>query len=532
MSNRVPLATLALLALACVAFPAAANDATARTPAGRPFRSHYHHTARYLSKPLPKPPFKVAVIDCEDMVTSAFYEAMKRRVDEALDAGCTMLIFEITTPGGLVSVSDDIMQMLMNVGTRVHTVAYIPVEASSAGVFIAMSCHDIVMGPTATTGSAAVVAGGGEIDPIMRKKLESKLTSQLEILAETNGYPPVLCKSMSIFETSVFSIKKRDTGEIHYFDEDDLPDDGAVWDLPSSKLILDEESLLNVTARRAIEYGLASATVESHEELLALYDVEDEVMYLKLTWSESMFSFLANPLLQGLLMTGMLIGIFIELRTPGLGIPGLAALICFILLFGSSFFLGLSQWWAPAAVVLGLALLFLELFVTPGFGVLGISGILLMMLGMYGLFIPPEGDGGTPNFVPVTEAGWQVLRQGMTILPISFAAALAGSLLLGRFLPKLPLFGKLVLATADAEKVRVTAAGVTTEKKPAGKDEAKLPRVGQRGVVKSVLRPAGTVEVDGRLLDVVCDGDFVEPGERVRIAAIEGNRIIVEKVDK
>ena len=211
--------------------------------------------------------------------------------------------------------------------------------------------------------------------------------------------------------------------------------------------------------------------------------------------------------------------------------PGLVALICFVLLFGSGIFLGLSQWWAPAALLLGVVLLFIEVFVTPGFGVLGISGCLLMLLGLAGLFVPPAGDGWQPNFLPVNEFGWSVFRQGMIVLPTSFILALAGLLLLGRFLQKIPLFGKLVLATAKAEGTRVTAAGVSAEKESAKAEAGKQPRVGQRGVVRSILRPAGTAEFGGKLLDVVCDGEFIETGAHVQIVAIEGNRIIVESAN-
>jgi membrane-bound serine protease (ClpP class) len=528
-------ARLCGLAVAAVCLPMLARgEPTSRpdTAGGRPVRSHYERTARYLSYDLPKPPYKVAVIDCEDMVTTAFYDAMNRRVDEALGKGATLLVFEITTPGGLTDVSDEIMQMLLEVGKHVHTVAYIPEEASSAGAFIACSCQDIVMGPTATMGSSAVVAMGGEIDPIMRKKLEARMASQWEVLAETNGYPPALCKAMSFYEMSVFSLRNRNDGQIYYFERADLPDDADNWELSSRKLIVDNEKLLNMTGAKAVEYGFASAVVASREELLERYEIEGKPMFLKLTWSESMFSFLANPILQGILMSAMLIGIFMELRTPGVGLPGLVALICFVLLFGSSLFLGLSQWWAPLALGVGVVLLFIELFVTPGFGVLGISGILLMLVGLYGLFVPPAGEGGGPNFVPATDFGWQVLQQGMIVLPVSLAATLAFLVLVGRFLPKVPLLGKVVLGQTDAERRRVTASGVSGKTRPDKKEAKKLPQVGQHGVVRSILRPSGTAEIEGRLIDVVCDGDFIEAGAPVQVARVEDHRVFVQRVNQ
>ena len=484
----------------------------------------------YRDWKLPTGPYKVGIIPTEWDVSEVLVDSMQRRTDKALADGCTLIIYDLTTYGGDLFACYDICQMILSTGRRVRTVCYIPTRALSAGAFIAIACQEIVFGPNATTGSSAVISGGQKMEENLRRKIEADMDSLLESMAETNGYPAALCRSMSLYDFAVYAVENLETGETHYFEEDELPTDGETWDLAGKKRVITDRELLNMNAREATEYAFASAVVSSREELLARYKMTEPAKIYKPNWAEHLAVFLTGSLVTGLLVIGLLIGLFVEIRTPGIGAPALLAVACFLLLAISRYATGLAQWWEIAAIVVGVGLLFVELFVTPGFGVLGITGILSILFGLIGLFIPAEG--GNPIPWPQSPYGWGTFTQGMIVLPISFAVSLATIILLGRFLPKIPLFGKLVLATADAEKVRVTAAGVTAEKKPTGKDAAKLPRVGQRGVVKSVLRPAGTVEVDERLLDVVCDGDFVEPGERVRIAKIEGNRIIVEKVDK
>jgi membrane-bound serine protease (ClpP class) len=527
-SRRTRAAIFVLLCggASCLAQPAVESRPAQPQTEPVKWRSPYQRTAEYLKYDLPEPPHKAAVIVLRGGVNDAFFENLRKHTDEALQAGCTLLIYELTTPGGEVGTTIEICKYLLETGRRARTAVYIPENAFSAGAIIAVSCQEIYLGPGAVMGASGVVSGSGqELDPVMRKKGEAVLTSYLENICRTNGYSQALSESMIVLELRVWAVKNSRSGEIHYFDEDRLPTDEQEWDLKHKVLTVSDKQLLAMTARKAEKLGFSTATVEDRGALLARLRLRGEPLIFEPPW---IVDLLTNPLVTGLLMTVMLIAIFIEIRTPGVGMPGLIALACFVLLFGSHLVLGLAQWWAPLILILGVALLLIELFVTPGFGVLGITGILLVVGGLFGMFIPREGEGWTPNFLPVTQWGWEILQRGLIIVPSAVAAALAGILLIGRFLPKMPLLGRVVLK--EDSPTRVTAAGVSKEGRGEQRPRKKQPQIGESGVVRSDLRPSGSAEFDGRLVDVVCDGDYIESGQRVEIVKIEGNRILVARV--
>jgi len=161
-------------------------------------------------------------------------------------------------------------------------------------------------------------------------------------------------------------------------------------------------------------------------------------------------------------------------------------------------------------------------FVTPGFGVLGTAGLVLMFVSV---LLSLQGFA-----LPSTPGQWSDFRWSVVQLGIATALVFAGAVLIGRYLHRTPYLGKIILA-APPPSTAPTAVTESVSPPPSPKEEERRARelVGKRGKALSTLRPAGRAEIDGEPLDVVTDGDFIAEGEPVEVAAVHGNRVIVRR---
>ena len=230
---------------------------------------------------------------------------------------------------------------------------------------------------------------------------------------------------------------------------------------------------------------------------------------------------LASPAVSGILFMIALLGIYAEVNSPGLGLPGAVAVIALSILFGSKFLIGMANWWEIAAFVLGFGLLLLEVFVIPGFGIAGISGLVLMFVALVAMMIgnPPDE---WPK-IPVSEWDWQQFQYHVTGMLLGFLGFLLGAYFLSRYLTRIPVASKLVLA-APSESA---ATGIIGAAGPAPEPEV---QVGQEGLSANQLRPAGRGMFGNQRVDVVSQGGLIEANRKIIVVAIEGNRIVVKEI--
>jgi membrane-bound serine protease (ClpP class) len=207
----------------------------------------------------------------------------------------------------------------------------------------------------------------------------------------------------------------------------------------------------------------------------------------------------------------------VEFSTPGLGLPGLAALICFGVLVGSKYLIGLANWVEIALVAGGIVLLLVEVFVLPGFGITGIAGIVCLLAGLFGMLVKNAPD-RLPW--PQTSVDWEVFTDGALGLLIGLGGFAVFAVVLAKYLPRLGLFSGLVLVPSRGD-VRDDRAGGGV----VGRTE---PQVGDIGIVASTLRPAGKVRFGQTLADCVAQAEFLEQGTQVKVAEVHGNRIVVQ----
>jgi membrane-bound ClpP family serine protease len=264
-------------------------------------------------------------------------------------------------------------------------------------------------------------------------------------------------------------------------------------------------------------FGLASRTVNSDAELASTLG-QPEVVRLDESWMERFARFLSWLPIRGLLVAVFLVALFVEMMHPGVGLPGGVALFALLGLVVPQLLVSLDSWWMPVAVVLGIALVAIELFLFPGVLVLGLLGGLLVLSGLIGLVV-----GGMSGFSGLASTdGTYAL---VTIL-LSFATAGGVMWFIGRNLTSLPMLNRIVLKdragdptdAGDTALMRAGAvAGVAGELS-----------VGDLGVVLTPLRPAGRVQFGERIYDVVAEMGFVDVGQSVRVVKCDAFRVGVE----
>ncbi len=479
--------------------------------------------------PEPTKTVEAAVIVCRGMIDDGLYKSIKRRTEVALGEGVEYLIYQIETYGGFLESGDSISKyFILEIGDKAHTVAYVSTEAISAGAMIAVSCQDIIMRENTTIGDCAPIQIGAKLEGVEREKAESFVRATFERAAEANKYPKVLLKAMVSIGTEVYRVKNLETGGYEFYESERLPKDANRFDIEDKELVVKDDELLTLTATKAAEYGIARAVVKDVNEAMVFLAKRDGVEFagspavLETNWSEEMVRWLNSPAVMGVLIMIALLGLYIELNTPGVGLPGLVAVVCFVIIIGSKYLIGLANWVEVALFVTGMVLLWIEILLIPGFGVVGFTGIVFMLAGLFGMLIknPP---GRLPW--PETDFDWRWFIYGAWSIGLGFAGFVILAALLGRFLPRVGFLSGLVLATARAKTGNEEEVSLTA---PPEGGQISL-RVGQAGEAISRLRPAGKAKFGEAVVDVVAEGAFVDKGAKVTIIEVRGNRVVVRQ---
>lgn len=478
-----------------------------------------------------KPGAKAAVIVCKGMIDDGLYKSIQRRTELALDGGANYLIYQIETYGGFVESGDNIAKyFIFEAADDAHTVAYVTSEAISAGAMIAVSCQDIIMLENTTIGDCAPIELGGKLEGIEREKVESFIRAAFSRAAEANNYPKPLLKAMVTMQTEVYRVTNFETGEYEFYEADYLPKDPNKYDLENKQLIVKNDELLTLTASEAEEYGIARAKVEGLDGVLEFLARRDDVefvgqpMLLETSWSEEMVRWLNSPAVMGILLTVALLGVYVELNTPGIGLAGLIAAICFIVIVGSKYLVDMANWVEVALFVAGILLLFVEVLLIPGFGIAGLTGIVCILTGLFGMLVK-----NPPDTIPWPEGpeSWYFFVHGIWAVALGFTGFVVLACIATKYLPKLSFLSGLVLSPTAAKEGTEVEVSMTAP--PEG--EGLSVRCGQVGEVTNKLRPAGKARFGRAVVDVVAEGDFLDSGTAVEIIEIRGNRVIVKKAN-
>ena len=485
-------------------------------------------------------------------------DSLQKRFKQAVDLGADTVIVKVNTYGGLVTSGLDISRFLKQ-QTGVHTVAYVEDKAISAGAMISLACDEIVMQPFSQLGDTGVIAmGAGGIEEVSdhtRAKMESPVLEDFRDSANRNGYSPVLVQAMVNLGRTVHYVQNAETGERRFVDDaeyekltarpsagspfraaDDAGDGGAraewfaVEGVPNP---LDgPTSLLIVSADLASKIGLSEgeyATVDQFAESRGM----NVVATIEPSFGDELMGWGSSAGVKAILTTVFMFSVYMAFSHPGTGAPEAIAAASLAVLLGVPLMTGYAEWYEAVAVLLGVALIAVEVFVLPGFGVAGISGLVLLFGGLALTFVGPLKTPGLPAFYGVD---WTRLRNGLGALGIGMAASLVLWWWLSRYVQKSPFARGLVLNTVVGSTIPPGAGESLT---PAmggatGTATAALwPAPGAVGRSVTDLRPGGAAafpvdEIVGtRVVDVVCDRGFVRSQTEVVVQSIAGSRVVV-----
>ncbi len=450
---------------------------------------------------------KVIVIPIENEIEPGLYTFLKRAVKDAEEQKPEAIIFEINTFGGQVETALDIVELITSI--KIHTVAYVKVKAISAGALIALSCNDIVMQEHTTIGDVAPIMVGQEGPVMMGEKFQSPLRAKFRSLAQKNNYPVKLSEAFVSTDKEIIEAvykngtKKLLTG-VELADMSQAEKDEIV----KKKTIVPKGELLTLSANEAFELGFSRKTVKNIDDALEFLKVKSmEVIRIDKKRSETLL-ILMNKIAPFLILIG-LFAIYMEIKTPGFGLFGIIGIISFALFFGTKYIVGLANHIEMVLFITGVALLFIEIFVFPGYGIIAVTGITLMLVSAFlamQTFVIPK----TPWDFSLFKANLLVIGSMFAIsIPLFIFALFSAS--------RLVLFTRLGHQTSEQ----------TSEGFAPAENYTSL--IGKKGHVLTTLRPAGMVEIDGRRLDVVADGDFINPEEKIIVTETIGNRIVVRK---
>ncbi len=430
-----------------------------------------------LGSSITKAQKKVVTMKIDDVIDPRMNRYTELALDFAEDEEADLVLIEMDTYGGAVNDADDIRTRIMEFSIPVWV--FINKDAASAGALISIACDSIYMAPGSSIGAATVVIQDGTAAP---DKYQSYMRSIMRSTAEANNRDPNIAEAMVDEDIEIDSISEA--GEVVTF-----------------------------STSEAIKYGFCEAEVNSIEEILERNGIPDySISEFTLSSSEKVIRFFLNPIISGILILVIIGGIYFELQTPGIGFPLFAAIVAVILYFIPYYLNGLAANWEIIMFVVGLALIAIEIFVIPGFGIAGITGLTLTLGSL--ILVMLNNDFLDFSFVKASE----IFQATATIL-----AGLFGSIII-------MFFGGIRFANS---KIFSRIALLAVQKRSEGYTSSfkQEPMIGKTGTAYTVLRPSGKVMIEGSLFDASTRGDYINKNDKIKVISDEGTSLKVKKLD-
>jgi len=458
-----------------------------------------------------------AWIKLEGLLDTVIVSSLTRNIEQARQEKKNLLIIEINSPGGMESVGDRLADLVSAI-KDMKTVAYVDDRATGVAALIPLACRDIVFKKGARMGDVrqTISARNGQLHDL-NDVVRASLANKAAFWAREKGHPEAVAVAMVDADAEIVEAKDAQTGASKLLLRSVVESDRGRYQVIQTRK--DPGSLLTIRAEDAASYGMGQV-VNDNDELKRLYGLTGQAIRIDGPgWVDSLVTILTDPYVSWLLLFIGGFMLVIEFKLPGIGLPAIISALAFLLFFWSHYLSGTADQLEIILFLIGLVCLALELFVFPGFGVFGMSGILLMLCSIVlasHTFIWPTQD-------------YEYQEMGHTLLQVTGMLAAVGgcAMVLARYFPSLPFFNRLVLkpepwTTVEAEDAqgRPILEG----------HESLVFLIGETGRTTSPLRPAGKARFGNMLIDVTATGVFVEPDSLVEVVDVQGSRVMVKRV--
>lgn len=493
-------------------------DTTATPAADAPATLAADSTAAHTSK-------KAVWIKLEGDVDPTMYDFCARAIGEAMQKNPDYIVFEINTFGGRLDAAFDLVDTIMAVQGPT-TIALVKKKAISAGSLIALACKKLYMLEATTIGDCAPIVQNNDGTPqIVGEKIQSPLRAKFRNLAQRNGYPELLASSFVTPELEIIELKatldigkktERDTTLIMEGVKYSVLDDStkAFWGAP--KILVKEGELLTMTDKEALELGFSQGTFKNREEFETALSIEAK-SEVETTFGEDIAS--AIGAIAGILLILGFGALYIEFKTPGFGLFGIIGLVLIGIVFLAQFAPQLDGYLPAILLVAGVVLFIVEIFVMPGTFLFGVGGIICMIAALVMSYDPANIPEYVPEAVETTFDATPWLF-GLLLVTSSAAIALIFPIALSKYIVPLLPEGWTPMLKTDLE----TANSPT--------EDIQEIKVGDVGTAKTFLRPVGQAQftlADGstRLVDVHTHGEIIEAGQSVKVESVQEGHIFV-----
>ncbi len=431
-------------------------------------------------------------INIKEDIMPAAWRYMQRGFAEAKELDADIILIHLNTYGGLVNIADSIRTKILN--SSIPVWVFIDNQAASAGALISIAADSIYMRSGGSIGAATVVNQTGEVAP---DKYQSFMRSIMRATAEAKGKIPVVIGGDTVMKW------RRDPKIAEAMVDPSVYIEG----------VIDTGKVLTFTADEAILWNYCEGKAESVDEIFRMNGIDDyRLEEFKPTLMDKLIGFLTSPVVSGILIMIIAGGIYFEMQTPGIGFPSAIALVAAALFFAPLYIEGLAEYYELILFVLGIILIAIEIFAIPGFGVVGISGIVLVLVALSAAMIDND------IFRDLRPFSWVEIFRPFMVASLSLFSGLVVSIVLSKHLLANPTFPALSLNRS-----------LTQEDGFIGVDIRQKNKEGMEGIAHTVLRPGGKVDIEGEIYDAVSDEGFIDRGERVKVIKDEAGQIYVQR---
>jgi membrane-bound serine protease (ClpP class) len=457
------------------------------------------------------------VIPIKGAVTTLSESYILRQIARLPSEKVNVVVFDIDSEGGLYEEADKIAKAIAGL-EGIRTIALVDERALGVAALIPLACDEIALTPHAKMGDVRrqIVDRSGTVEEF-DERLTDILGERAEELAQEKGRSGAVARAMVDPSAVVERARDKQTGAVRYVLGEDVKADPERYEVLETLKSADQPALL-LDPTTASALRISDRTVEDMAELAAVHGLRSEQLRLaRRTWVDSLVDTLNSPWARGMLLFLGFSLLLLEVKLPGIGLPAILSGLAFLLYFWSSYLGGTADRLEILLFVVGLLCIGLELFVFPGFGVFGMSGVLLVLASVV--------MASLTFALPTQEYEYRQLAATLLRLLGALVGVIVGAMVMSRYLPSMPIFHRLVLQPVDPN------APMDPTIKPVLDGDAPLTYLlGEVGRTTTVLRPSGRARFGDLLVDVTADSFWVDPGEKVEVIEVRGSRVLVRRV--